>query len=169
MTKCKAEVSSKPLYQWQTPVLNTAYQPDASSDSELTVDDHGSNGWYWPSPVTSLPHCHKLLLRGSRPRVLGCRANKASNVYHPRAEWCEVLYQNTVAGIHCFHFLGKAWTKHRKYVSKHWLTRSVYPSLCGWYDEFIRKLLPESLNRLCQKLLVKIGSWSEMIDAGVTP
>jgi hypothetical protein len=53
------------------------------------------------------------------PSVLGNLSYKASNGDHPNEEWKLVLYQNSAGGSQSFHFLGQAWMKQRKNVSRH--------------------------------------------------
>lgn len=64
-------------------------------------------------------------------------------------------------------FCVEALTKHQRNVSMHWLTLSVWPSVCGWYDELILKVTLASLKSSCQNRLVKTLSRSEMMEEGI--
>jgi len=46
------------------------------------------------------------------------------------------------------------------------LTLSVWPSVCGWYDELISSLTPNSLNNSFQKRLVNTLSLSVTVVVG---
>jgi hypothetical protein len=63
------------------------------------------------------------------PSDRGLRPYKTSKEEHPKAECWLVLYQNSAVGSHTDHFLGQALVKHLRNVSRHWLTRSVWPSV----------------------------------------
>jgi hypothetical protein len=80
------------------------------------------------------------------PNWLGGRPYKTSNEEVPSAKCKLVLYQYSAREIHWIHFIGQAWAKHRRYPSKHWLTRSVWPSVWGWYEELIFRLVPVAEN-----------------------
>ena len=69
-------------------------------------------------------------------------------------------------GNHLLHCVRHEWTHHLRKVSRHWLSHSVCPSLCGWYDELIASWVSLSLNNSCHTWLVKIRSLSEIIVFG---
>lgn len=62
-----------------------------------------------------------------------------------------------------FHIFGESWAEHLRYISRHWLTLSVCPSVCGWYAVDRDKLALYSLNSCFQKLLTKMVSLSVTI------
>lgn len=64
------------------------------------------------------------------------------------------------------HLLGEAWTKHRRYISKHWLTLSVCTSVWGWEAELKCNLVPTLANSCSHNKLVMILSLSEIMTWG---
>jgi cation diffusion facilitator CzcD-associated flavoprotein CzcO len=45
------------------------------------------------------------------------------------AVWYDVLYHSSAAGIQSAHFFRSWNVMHRRYCSRHWFTRSVWPSV----------------------------------------
>jgi hypothetical protein len=76
---------------------------------------------------------------------------------------CElVLYQYSARERNWFQRWGQACAKQRRWLSTHWLTCSVWPSVSGWYVELICSSLPSWEKRQFQNLLVNIGSCSHI-------
>lgn len=81
--------------------------------------------------------------------------------------WKEVLYHNSTRESNLDQDSGFELVKQRKYISKHLFKASNCPSVCGWWEELMAKVVPLSLNSCCQKRLVKTWSVSDTILFGI--
>jgi hypothetical protein len=96
----------------------------------------------------------------------GYRWKIASDTEAPRLPPIQRLKRRMAKDNHRSRCLGQAWTKQRKNISKHWLTRSVWPSDCGSYAKDILNCTFPNLNNSVRKWLVKTRSLSETIESG---
>jgi len=76
-------------------------------------------------------------------------------------ECTDVSWDHSARGRNLNHWLGWSWKNECKYCSMTLLRTSVWPSVYGWYVVLIQSLVPLKRNRSRQKLLMKIGSWSD--------
>lgn len=73
------------------------------------------------------------------------------------------LYQNSANGNQENHCLRLSCTGHLRYILRHWLTLSFWPSVWGWYAVLICSWVPQQRNNSFQNALLKILSRSETI------
>lgn len=82
------------------------------------------------------------------------------------AMWYEQLYHISAAGIQSHHFFGSWKAMHLKYCSRHWLMRSVWPSISGWCAVLKCRVTRRAAKISFQTTLVNIVSRSMMITDG---
>jgi hypothetical protein len=78
------------------------------------------------SEVPLLGNIGKMLFTG------GSYPYRAMNGGHPSEVWKLELYHNLANASQDFHYFGELCTTHLKYISTHWWTFSVCPSVWGW-------------------------------------
>jgi len=78
----------------------------------------------------------------------------------------DVLYANCATGKSVTRLSCWWLTYHCRSSSSIWLTRSVCPSVCGWYAADIFCLVPRYAMRNCQNFEVKSFSRSEITSLG---
>ena len=75
--------------------------------------------------------------------------------------WVYCAKGSQCAQLFCWKLL-----KIQRYCLSHWLVRSDWPSVYGWYAVLIFCSTWKSLQSSCEKVEVKQGSWSDMIHDG---
>ena len=102
---------------------------------------------------------------GSKP-IRGCLPVSTKNGECCVDEWTWLLYANSPKGSSVSQSSCHSATKTRIYCSSSWLTRSVWPSDCGWYAVEAEILIPSRQYSLCMNSATNWGPQSDNIDLG---
>ena len=91
---------------------------------------------------------------------------RSSNGDIPMLVWKLLLYENSTKCRYFSQEPSKSKTHALNMSSNIWMSRSDYPSVCGWYAVLNRSWVPNDFYKLPQKPDVNLGSLSETIDKG---